>query len=642
MTVSAPSRPTTLAEWIAATVPSGIPSLDSAPVGSLRFLFYGRASTHEHQDPRTSRAWQLDVSRRLTGGHGVIVGEYFEVGCSRQVPWHLRPRAAAMLRYIAANANRVDAVVVGEYERAFLDGAQVRELRAVLERYGVQLWLPEAEGPVDFGNPAHEALLALLAKRSLTEVLRSRHRVVTAMRMQTVEQGRYLGGRPPYGYRLVDAGPHPNRALARRGVRQQRLVPDPSTAPTVKLIFSLRLAGHSAAGIARHLNEQAVPSPSNVDAQRNRRHLDAGWSLRTVVEILGNPRYTGRQVWNRTSADRATRLPSGRRTSVRNEQHAWAISTRIAHTPVVSEQDFVTTQTIQATRNSTSRADADGGERVYLLAARLQCGVCGRKMDSHRSHGRAAYRCRHGHTSARTRPEGAPGNLYLREDHLLARIAAHLTAAGIADDPDAEQTARLVEELGLAFRCDAAGVALLDRGSTEPARAPRRRLAPQPVHSSPGTEHRGKAGEQLLLTVSCATASEADQPDAPRDQVDAPAHRTRPTRQPLRRRIGPAAPQRRRWQTRFNVALGTTRSRNASRAGGAKYPLPGQHGGDRGRRVVHEPDAAHCSCLRTGRHSPSSDHRVGSRQGRETQSPTRLPGDLEISRGANYVSERAC
>ena len=27
-------------------------------------------------------------------------------------------------------------------------------------------------------------------------------------------EGRHLGGRPPYGYRLVDAGPHPNRAKA--------------------------------------------------------------------------------------------------------------------------------------------------------------------------------------------------------------------------------------------------------------------------------------------------------------------------------------------------------------------------------------------------------------------------------------------
>ncbi|ROP35725.1 recombinase family protein [Saccharothrix texasensis] len=586
MSVSALSRPTTLAEWIAATVPPGIPAMDATPVGSLRFLFYGRASTREHQDPRTSRAWQLDVSRRLTGGHGVIVGEYFEVGCSRQVPWHLRPRAAAMLRYIAANADQVDAVVVGEYERAFLDGAQVRELRAVLRLYGVQLWLPEAEGPVDFGNPAHEALLALLAKRSLTEVLRSRHRVVTAMRMQTVEQGRYLGGRPPYGYRLVDAGPHPNRALARRGVRQQRLVPDPDTAPTVKLIFSLRLAGHSAAGIARHLNEQAVPSPSSADAERDRHRGDVGWSLRTVVEILGNPRYTGRQVWNRTSADRATRLPSGRRTSVRNEQHDWAISTRIAHTPLVSEQDFVTAQTIQATRNSTSRADADGGECVYLLAGRLQCGLCGRKMDSHRSHGRAAYRCRHGHTSARTRPEGAPGNLYLREDHLLGCIAEHLTAVGIADNPGPEQTTRLVDELGLVFRCDAAGVALLGRGDTRRVRTPRRRLAPQPAPRGNGTGDRGNAGKQLLLALSCATASAADQPDAPAGQVDAPADGTRPTRRPLRRPLPPAAPQGRHRQTRFHVTLRATRSRDASRAGGVAYPPPDEDGGDRGRQVV--------------------------------------------------------
>ncbi|MFE9750196.1 recombinase family protein [Saccharothrix saharensis] len=615
MPVSAPPPPTTLAEWIAATVPPGIPAMDAAPAGGLRFLFYGRASTREHQDPRTSRAWQLDIARRFTAEHGAIVGEYFEVGCSRQVPWHLRPRAAAMLRYIAANADRVDAVVVGEYERAFLDGGQVRELRAVLELYGVQLWLPEAEGPVDFDNPAHEALLSLLATRSQTEVIRSRHRVVTAMRMQTVEQGRYLGGRPPYGYRLVDAGPHPNRALARRGVRQQRLVPNPATARTVKLIFFLRLAGHSAAGIARYLNEQSVPSPSSADAERDGHRVDHGWSLRTVVEILGNPRYTGRQVRNRTSADRATRSPSGRRTSVRNEQDAWAISTRIAHTPLVFEQELVTAQTIQATRNSTRRADADGGECAYLLAGRLHCGLCGQKMDSHRSHGRAAYRCRHGHTSARTRPEGAPDNLYLREDDLLGRIAAHLTAVGISDNPGPEHTARLIDELGLVSRCDADGVALLDLGTTGRARTPRRRLTPQPIHGRPGTEHRGKAGEQLLLTMSCATASEADQPDAPADQAEAPAHTTRSPHQPLRRPSRPAALQRRHRRTGFHVALHTTRSRAASRAGGAEHPPPGRHGRDRGRQVMGRADR-HPLLLPSHRQTPYEQRPPGSLEAR--------------------------
>ena len=50
------------------------------------------------------------------------------------------------------------------------------------------------------------------------------------MAVQAREQGRYLGGRPPYGYRLGDAGPHPNKAHAAWGRRAHRLEPDPDTA----------------------------------------------------------------------------------------------------------------------------------------------------------------------------------------------------------------------------------------------------------------------------------------------------------------------------------------------------------------------------------------------------------------------------
>ena len=49
------------------------------------------------------------------------------------------------------------------------------------------------------------------------------------MATQTREQGRYLGGRPPYGYRLADAGPHPNEAHAAWGWRAHRPDPDPQT-----------------------------------------------------------------------------------------------------------------------------------------------------------------------------------------------------------------------------------------------------------------------------------------------------------------------------------------------------------------------------------------------------------------------------
>jgi site-specific DNA recombinase len=56
---------------------------------------------------------------------------------------------------------------------------------------------------------------------SKAERNRIRLRVKSQMLVQARE-GRYLGGRPPYGYMLADAGPHPNPAKAADGKRLQR------------------------------------------------------------------------------------------------------------------------------------------------------------------------------------------------------------------------------------------------------------------------------------------------------------------------------------------------------------------------------------------------------------------------------------
>jgi len=115
--------------------------------------------------------------------------------------------------------------------------------------------------------------LGLSSKREIT---RTRIRVRTAMAAQPREQGRYLGGRPPYGYRLGDAGPHPNKAHAAWGRRAHRLGPDPVTAPVVHWMFRQRLAGHSAARITRALNDAEVPCPSAADPGRNRHRTGRG------------------------------------------------------------------------------------------------------------------------------------------------------------------------------------------------------------------------------------------------------------------------------------------------------------------------------------------------------------------------------
>jgi site-specific DNA recombinase len=271
--------------------------------GGLRFVFYGRVSTEDWQDPVTSRARQREQAGALVRGHGHVVAEFFDAGQSRTVAWGRRPRAAALVALLADPGRGWDAVVIGEYERAFC-GSQYAAMAPLFEHYGVQLWMPEAGGRVDFASEHDEEAMTGLGLSSKREVTRTSIRVRTAMAVQVREQGRYLGGRPPYGYRLGDAGPHPNKAHAAWGRRARRLEPDPETAHIVRWIFARRLAGHSAARIARALNDAGVPCPSAADPARNPHRTGAGWTLGTIATILSNPRYTGRQVWNRQRTDR--------------------------------------------------------------------------------------------------------------------------------------------------------------------------------------------------------------------------------------------------------------------------------------------------------------------------------------------------
>src|SRR6516162_4544863 len=405
--------------------------------GRLRFAFYGRVSTEDWQDPVTSRARQLQQAVMLVAGRGVIVAEFFDTGYSRTLAWPRRPQAAALVAQLADPDRGWDAIVIGEYERASY-GSQYALMAPLFEHYGVGLWMPEVGGQVDWHAEDHEQTMLALGLSSKREITRTRVRVRTAMATQTQEQGRYLGGRPPYGYRLGDAGPHPNKAHAAWGRRAHKLEPDPETAPVVAWMFAQRLAGHSAARITRALNDAGVPCSSASDPGRNPHRTGAGWTLRTVAAILGNPRYTGRQVWNRQPSEAVLADPAdtslGHRQVQRwNLPEGWVISRHPAHAALVSEADFIAAQDTAVPRGPVGPA-----ARRYLLAGLITCGRCGRRLESAWSHGRAAYRCRHGYTSADDPDPARPKNTYLREDQILPHLAALsilLAGGGTPDGP---------------------------------------------------------------------------------------------------------------------------------------------------------------------------------------------------------------
>ena len=353
--------------------------------------------------------------------------------------WGRRRQAAEVIAAPADPDRGWDAIVVGEYERAFY-GSQYAMVAPLLQHYGVQLWMPEAGGRVNFASEHDERAMAALGLSSKREIARTSIRVRTEMATQASEQGRYLGGRPPYGYQLADAGPHPNKAHAAWGRRARRLEPNPETAHVVRWIFAQRLAGHSVARIARALNEAAIPCPSAADPGRNRHRPGTGWTLGTVTTILQNPRYTGHQVWNRQRTDKDLADPAdvslGHKSVQRwNLPDGWVISKRPAHPALVSEAGYIAAQDVSAARGPSPQGDLAGPRRRrYRLAGLLQCGACGRRMESAWSNGKPAYRCRRGRATASAPDPGRPKNAYVCEDRILPDLPAlHVLLAGAGD-----------------------------------------------------------------------------------------------------------------------------------------------------------------------------------------------------------------
>ncbi|WP_405878714.1 recombinase family protein [Streptomyces sp. NBC_01136] len=380
-----------------------------------------------------------------------MVAEFFDIGRSRSLPWARRPQAAALLAALADPDREFDAIVIGSSERAFR-GQQFATMAPLFAHYGVAVWLPELGGPADPALTEHDELMVLLGILAKREVARARIRARTAMTVQARDQGRYLGGRPPYGYRLVDVGPHPNRAMARRGVHLHALAIDPATGPIVQWMFAQRLTGHSKARITRALNDAGIPSPGMTDPERNPHRHGTRWTLTAVRAILANPRYTGRQVWNRQRTDHVLLDPDnttlGERDVMRwNPREEWVISHYPAHPALVSEMDFVRAQSVRATVQVPGR--------TYRLAGMITCGICGRRMESCWVHQHPAYRCRHGHSSATPPDTTGPRNAYVREAQIWAVLPAlHLRLTDTrADTPSAEEAAAYLREhqIGLTF-----------------------------------------------------------------------------------------------------------------------------------------------------------------------------------------------
>ena len=219
--------------------------------------------------------------------------------------------------------------------------------------------------------------------------MRIKTRVRTAMSAQAATQGRFLGGRPPYGYRLADAGPHPNPEKAGDGKRLHQLEPDPETAPVVQRIFDEYLAGR---GLPRHrraahrrrdrLPERRTTGPATATGTGSR------WGKSAVRAILRNPRYTGYQVWAKQRREEVLLdvedVSAGHQTVHAVERRgAVGLVGRAGPRGAHLDGDLPTRRRpgwrrAAAVSRPTARRRRPSGR--YLLRGRLTCGLCQRKL----------------------------------------------------------------------------------------------------------------------------------------------------------------------------------------------------------------------------------------------------------------------
>ena len=109
--------------------------------------------------------------------------------------------------------------------------------------------------------------MSVLGGMSESERQHVQARVRAAMDTQVVNEGRHQGGRAPYGYIVVDGGPHPNPRKSAEGYRLRVLAVDELSAEIVQRIFAEYLDGRGDRAIANGLNRDDIPCPLSTAAR---------------------------------------------------------------------------------------------------------------------------------------------------------------------------------------------------------------------------------------------------------------------------------------------------------------------------------------------------------------------------------------
>jgi putative DNA-invertase from lambdoid prophage Rac len=193
-------------------------AITASPPAAGHCYGYARVSTVQQADEGES----LDVQQRQLAGyaqmHGLAIDKVFvERGVSGSKPLGDRPQGSALLAVLQPG----DVVITAKLDRMFRSALDALEVLGRLKQAGVSLHMIDLGGDTT-GNGVSKMLFTILSAVAEAERDRTRERITEVKRDQR-QRGRYLGGKPPFGWRVGEAGelvPVPEQQAAIRRMRK--------------------------------------------------------------------------------------------------------------------------------------------------------------------------------------------------------------------------------------------------------------------------------------------------------------------------------------------------------------------------------------------------------------------------------------
>ena len=241
---------------------------------------------------------------------------------------------------------------------------------AELNRLGIEVWTIK-DGQLKTEEHIDKLLNYIRFWQNEGESKKTGMRVHDTM-VEMVKEGKFVGGKAPYGYKLVLSG-----EISNHGRALHKLVIVPEQAEIVRMIFSYAVnKGMGFQKIAKTLNETGIPAPTASE-----------WKSGTIRSILMNPVYMGYVAYNRRK--------SGRENYTHLDRKDWTYAKeQNPDLMIISQEVWERAQEIREARKKKINESKQATNELYMeqynvpfstrgrlaLTGLVYCGYCGAKL----------------------------------------------------------------------------------------------------------------------------------------------------------------------------------------------------------------------------------------------------------------------